>query len=478
MVLTDNYAELYAANPLVDPTGFEYDVEVRAVYVMFGKGNGGAMWLSTTSTLLGGVPSSVTIVNSVFQQNAASCGGGVYIAGMVTCGISGTAFENNHAVYSAFGTDFNGVGGALMSDGLASYNIFACNLTGNDATQGGAGFHAASSTVLYLEATIDSNTAQGTLDSSGLAVPGSSAGGGVVVSESSVATVDSSTISNNGAANSGYGGAFNLQDSGTLIFNRSVAIVSNYAYAGAAIAADASVVSLASQIVANGVITAADNVATLTAGLLYSANISEINVGTLEAYVQSYGQVTSNNSAGDYGPLFGTAPLNFSVQIANATRTNIPLPVSVVLHDGLGQSITSWSNAAVQILSLNTTACTLNSGVTARSFFQLGAASFTTFAVSSLYPGSACPLQFTFTGDLLSLPAQNISVLVSPCRAEAEILDSATSTCVCAPGYGSVDGVCAPCGASSVVPAGQHACVACPSNSQPANTTDGSPPQT
>lgn len=156
-----------------------------------------------------GLPSTLTIQQSVVSSNAASAGGGICNGVSSTLTITNVLIADNSVTFW---------GGGIANEGTAT--LFGSTVTGNLASGDGGGLHNGYDATMVIESTTFSeneasssyggaifiaNYGDVTIDNSTLSGNAASIGGGVYYSYRAVAAINSSTISGNSAVNGGGG---------------------------------------------------------------------------------------------------------------------------------------------------------------------------------------------------------------------------------------------------------------------------------
>lgn len=154
--------------------------------------------------------------------------------------------------------------------------------------------------------------------------------------------------------------------------------------------------------------------------------------------------VTGGNSASNYGDVTASPPAIFNISMPLRVRSGAPLPISIGLLDLFGQPVENWVNTVGTIDTL-----ALLTG-TPRTFYQAGAAQFTTLNIRG-NASSVYELNFTLSGlDLFGndIDTHTVSrnINISACEAQ-EAFDVQLLECACAVGTGLVlaDNSCRQC---------------------------------
>ena len=438
---------------VVTPTKFN-DATFVPVYVASESGLGGAVWVSVSPVTLNS-SNALFGPGVVFTGNSAASGGALCANGAANVQMTGATFSQNRADDGNGG----GTGGAVLTSDQVMFTASNTSFVANKAARGGGGMHTGSSQASYRKTLWQQNMASPDV---------SGQGGALALVDSSTTTVSASTFSGNMAVSSSQsagGGVAIFQSAAFGVASSS--FLANVANLGGSIYVDVNVVNPAAQIALLS-LTFSGNYATGAGSVVYTeVGWSSLFPGSTLACASC---MFANNTSGNYGSVIATAPITFSVNMSNTTRSGVKLPVTIKLLDGLGNTPMSWPNA---VASLSSTNCKVP--LLSRAFYANGQAILPAFSLSSNTTNVTCQLSVSMTGDDLfagyvtQAGSQTLNVSISACQA-SEQFDSVLDACVCAYGYGlQLDGSCATCSANSVTPPGQTTCVACPAYSAPSS---------
>ncbi len=406
------------------------------------SGTGGGAWLGAN---LGNC--SVAIDGSVFADNAAPSGGGIYATGGIALLIRASSFQRCAAVGDA------AQGGGLVTDEAATAALADTTFAGCSAVRGGGAWHGGASRAAYARCTFDGN----------VGTPGVNAKGSAMHIDAAARVTVAGTLfaRNMGPVGVTDGTVALAGDTETRLALSDSVFDGNTANLGGCLFITA--YSQPAQLAVSGVLFR-NNFAFLAASLLFTeaAVFSHLTCAPLPC------DATVNNTAALARQTEATPPMTLDVNMTSRLRSGAVLPVSISLYDGFAQRVRDWRDTSATIDT--------DADITGllRTFYAKGAASFSGLTLKGA-EGATYTLQLTVSGPDLFGSGDNSrsvtrTVSVQPCEPD-EAFDAVLQLCACATGFGLVveTSTCERCTNDSVVPVAGGSCVTCPALSQPAS---------
>ena len=411
--------------------------------------------------------------SATFSGNVATlAGGAAYCGADALCGVQNTLLTGNSAGTSgaglyalgaaqvetkglqAVGNAASAYGGALYLSGVSLAHIAASTLSANSAGVGGGALYVIDSPATVNDTVFSGNVANGALPRGG-AVYLRDAGAVVFGNCSFAKNAAAASTTTESSADVGMASLverFGAFQGGALSFIAASApvnvslvdcsVVGNSAMEGGAVAAQGStavnVALLRTAFVGNtatqgGVFTIGETANVSIDSCSFTSNVAEQGaifvVSAVDHVPATVSSVLANNTALNYGPVFATLPVSWTLQHPPVARTGAALQLQLQLFDLFAQNVTYWRDAVVSASASNLS--TLLSGTTAISYVA-GSASFTDLLIHGV-PSHTYPYTVSIESPTLALQmatSQQLNVTIEQCNF-AEVFNPSTLTCEC-----------------------------------------------